>query len=123
MKFYFGIKRKIFEILFFGILREKPDVILLQQTGTFALTFIITQLSTLYDDESIQIGINSLNRLYLNRNILDSPNNCNYISIFTRKSNIKKKNVSIIKNSENWKMLKVEVNFDKMCFYLYSIYF
>jgi len=40
---------------------------------------------------------------------LDSPNNCNYVSIFTRKSRIKKKKVSIIHNSENWKMLKVEV--------------
>jgi hypothetical protein len=38
-------------------LREKPDVILLQQVGTFALTLIITCLSSLYDDESIQIGI------------------------------------------------------------------
>jgi hypothetical protein len=42
---------------------------------------------------------------------LDSPNNCNYVSIFTRKSVVKKKNVSIINNSTNWKMLKVEVKF------------
>lgn len=39
---------------------------------------------------------------------LDSPTNCNYISIFTRKSTIKKKKVSIIQNSDNWKMLKIE---------------
>lgn len=37
--------------------REKPDVLLLQQVGTFALTLIITSLSEFYDDESIQIGI------------------------------------------------------------------
>ncbi|CAF1009030.1 unnamed protein product [Rotaria sordida] len=78
------------------LLREKPDVILLQQVGTFALTLIITCLSSLYDDESIQI---------------DSSNNSNYISIFTRKSSIKKKNVSIIKNSENWNMLKIEIEY------------
>jgi len=78
------------------LLREKPDVILLQQIGTFALTLIITCLSSLYDDESIQI---------------DSPNNLNYVSIFTRKSTIKKKDVSIIQNSENWKMLKIEVEY------------
>jgi hypothetical protein len=62
LKFYFGKKEnksKIssFKILFFEIFREKPDVILLQQVGTFSLTLIITCLSSLYDDESIQIGI------------------------------------------------------------------
>ncbi|CAF4637060.1 unnamed protein product, partial [Rotaria sp. Silwood2] len=78
------------------LLREKPDVILLQQVGTFALTLIITCLSSLYDDESIQI---------------DSSNDSNYVSIFTHKSTIKKKHVSMIKNSENWNMLKVEIEY------------
>ncbi|CAF0736358.1 unnamed protein product [Adineta steineri] len=78
------------------LLREKPDVILLQQVGTVALTLIITYLSSLYDDESVQI---------------DSPNNCNYVSIFTRKSLVKKKNISIISNEDNWKMLKIEVEY------------
>ena len=36
--------------------RQKPQVILLQQVGTFALTLIITSLSPFYDDESVQIG-------------------------------------------------------------------
>ncbi len=52
---------------------------------------------------------------------LDSPKNSNYISIFTRKSTIKKKQVSIIQNSENWKMLKIEVrlNESKNSIYLF----
>ncbi|UJR31771.1 hypothetical protein I4U23_019249 [Adineta vaga] len=77
-------------------LREKPDVILLQEIGTFALTLIITCLSALYDDESIQI---------------DSSNNSNYVSIFTRKSTMKKTKVSIITNENNWNMLKVETEY------------
>ncbi|CAF1309296.1 unnamed protein product [Rotaria magnacalcarata] len=78
------------------LLREKPDIIFLQQVGTIALTLIITSLSSLYDDESIQI---------------DSPTNTNYVSIFTLKSNVEKKNVSTIQNSDNWKMLKVEIEY------------
>jgi len=75
------------------ILREKPDVVLLQQVGTFALTFIITSLSTLYDEESAQIA---------------PPDNCNYVSIFTRKTIIQKRNSSILCDSNNCQMLKVE---------------
>jgi hypothetical protein len=48
------------------LLREKPDVILLQQVGTVALTLIITCLSSLYDDESIQIGISKTKKKRLN---------------------------------------------------------
>lgn len=40
----------------FSCLREQPQVIFLQQVGTFALTLIITSLASLYHDESIQIG-------------------------------------------------------------------
>lgn len=47
---------------------------------------------------------------------LDSPVNTNYVSIFTRKSTVKKKNLSIIKNSGNWKMLKIEVKIKQLCF-------
>ncbi|CAF5152360.1 unnamed protein product, partial [Rotaria magnacalcarata] len=46
------------------LLREKPDIIFLQQVGTIALTLIITSLSSLYDDESIQIGINKLSNFH-----------------------------------------------------------
>ncbi len=85
-------------------------MIFLQQIGTFALTLIITCLSSLYDDESIQIGMKKRLDLNFMKNLfLDSPKNCNYVSIFTRKLTIKKKNLSIIQNSENWKMLKIEV--------------
>ena len=92
--------------------REKPQVILLQQVGTFALTLIITCLSSLYDDESIQIGTGQ--RLLLVNDLpffvhLDPPNNGNYVSIFTRKSDLTKATVSIIEHSNHWKMLHVQV--------------
>ena len=79
--------------------------------GTFALTLIITSLSEFYDDESIQIGIYQRNasEIYLRIECLDPPNNCNYVSIFTRKSTIQKTNHSIVSNSDHWKMLKLEV--------------
>ena len=47
---------------------------------------------------------------------LDSPNNSNYVSIFTRKSTIKKIKTSIIDNKNNWNMLKVEVNLNRFLF-------
>ncbi|CAF1074565.1 unnamed protein product [Adineta ricciae] len=75
------------------LLREKPDVILLQEIGTFALTLIITCLSALYDDESIQ------------------TDSLNYVSIFTRKSTMKKAKVLVINNQNNWNMLKVETEY------------
>ena len=92
--------------------REKPQVILIQQVGTFALTLIITCLSSLYDDESIQIGTGQ--RLLLVNDLsffvhLDPPHNANYVSIFTRKSDLTKSNVSIIEHSNHWKMLHVQV--------------
>ena len=53
---------------------------------------------------------------------LDSPNNCNYISIFTRKSTMKKIDLSIISNSEQWKMLKIEVEQSSKNLFIPSIH-
>ena len=89
--------------------REQPDIILLQQVGTLALTLIITCLSSIYDDESVQIG--RRNKAYAKQasGRLDSPKNCNYVSVFTKKSQVKKAHVSIIQHDDNWKMIKVQV--------------
>lgn len=40
---------------------------------------------------------------------LDPPRNGNYVSIFTRKSDLTKANVSIIEHANHWKMLHVQV--------------
>lgn len=92
---------------------EQPHIIFFQQVGTFALTLMITSLASLYHDESIQIGEDEkhIERRLSAWLISDPPLNTNYISIFTRKSDVTKSNVSIVQHRSQWQMLKVEVRF------------